>query len=77
MKKVILILAIVMTSVSCGNAQKKEFSKDALKGIIFGDNIEEDNRSTIIHLINNDKSYNINYWSAKKNLYKKTLSILI
>ncbi|GAB3724624.1 TlpA family protein disulfide reductase [Flavobacterium koreense] len=32
MKKVILILAIVMTSVSCGNAQKKEFSKDALKG---------------------------------------------
>lgn len=32
MKKVIVILAIVMTSVSCGNAQKKEFSKDALKG---------------------------------------------
>ena len=27
-----LILAIVMTSISCGNAQKKEFSKEALKG---------------------------------------------
>jgi len=32
MKKVIVILAIIMTSISCGNAQKKEFSKDALKG---------------------------------------------
>jgi len=32
MKKVMLILAIVMTSISCGNAQKKEFSKEALKG---------------------------------------------
>ena len=32
MKKVIVILTIIMTSISCGNAQKKEFSKDALKG---------------------------------------------
>lgn len=32
MKKVIVIVAIIMTSISCGNAQKKEFSKDALKG---------------------------------------------
>jgi len=32
MKKAIVILAIIMTSISCGNAQKKEFSKDALKG---------------------------------------------
>jgi thiol-disulfide isomerase/thioredoxin len=32
MKKIIVIVAIIMTSISCGNAQKKEFSKDALKG---------------------------------------------
>ncbi|MFY7740828.1 MAG: TlpA family protein disulfide reductase [Flavobacterium sp.] len=31
MKKIIVIVAIIMTSISCGNAQKKEFSKDALK----------------------------------------------
>jgi len=32
MKKIIVIVAIIITSISCGNAQKKEFSKDALKG---------------------------------------------
>jgi thiol-disulfide isomerase/thioredoxin len=32
MKKIIVIVAIIMTSISCGNAQKKEFSKEALKG---------------------------------------------
>lgn len=32
MKKIIVLVAIIMTSISCGNAQKKEFSKDALKG---------------------------------------------
>ncbi|WP_298303170.1 TlpA disulfide reductase family protein [Flavobacterium sp.] len=32
MKKMIVIVAIIMTSISCGNAQKKEFSKDAVKG---------------------------------------------
>ncbi|WP_298396748.1 TlpA disulfide reductase family protein [Flavobacterium sp.] len=32
MKKITLLLAIIMTSISCSNAQKKEFSKEALKG---------------------------------------------
>lgn len=32
MKKSILILAIAIAAVSCGNAQKKEFSKEALSG---------------------------------------------
>lgn len=32
MKKITLLLAIIITSISCSNAQKKEFSKEALKG---------------------------------------------
>jgi thiol-disulfide isomerase/thioredoxin len=32
MKQIIVIAVLIMTSISCGNAQKKEFTKEALKG---------------------------------------------
>ena len=34
MKKIFLLFVITMASISCSNAQKKEFSKDALKGTL-------------------------------------------
>lgn len=34
MKKVLLILSIVMTTISCSNAQQKQFSEEALNGIL-------------------------------------------
>ncbi len=34
MKKILLILSIVMTTISCTNAQEKQFSEEALNGII-------------------------------------------
>lgn len=32
MKKILMLFTIIMTSISCSNAQKTEFSKEALKG---------------------------------------------
>ncbi|WP_395067096.1 TlpA family protein disulfide reductase [Flavobacterium sp.] len=32
MKKIIMLFAVIMASISCSNAQKKEFSKEALEG---------------------------------------------
>ena len=34
MKKILLILSIVMTTISCSNAQEKQFSEEALNGIL-------------------------------------------
>lgn len=35
MKKILLILSIVMTAISCTNAQEKQFSEEALNGIVI------------------------------------------
>lgn len=35
MKNILLILSIVMTTISCSNAQEKQFSEDALNGILI------------------------------------------
>lgn len=34
MKKILLILSIVMTTISCSNAQEKQFSEEALNGTL-------------------------------------------
>ena len=35
MKKILLILSIVMTTISCTNAQEKQFSEEALNGTLI------------------------------------------
>ncbi|MEC4003887.1 TlpA disulfide reductase family protein [Flavobacterium sp. SUN052] len=32
MKKIVILFAVIMATISCSNAQQKEFSKDALQG---------------------------------------------
>lgn len=46
------------------------FDKKALKIVIFGENMEKDNRDTIVYLINSDKLYNIKWAEAKKDFSK-------
>ena len=41
MKKIFLLFVITMASISCSNAQKKEFSKKALKGILTNSDNKE------------------------------------
>ena len=57
MKKILLILSIVMTTISCTNAQEKQFSEEALNGqitnlegteIAFRDIIEKHKGKTIL-----------------------------
>ena len=57
MKKTLLILSIVMTTISCTNAQEKQFSEEALNGqitnlegteIAFRDIIEKHKGKTIL-----------------------------
>lgn len=57
MKKILLILSIVMTTISCTNAQEKQFSEEALNGqitnlegteITFRDIIEKHKGKTIL-----------------------------
>lgn len=57
MKKILLILSIVMTTISCTNAQEKQFSEEALNGqittlegneIAFRDILEQHKGKTIL-----------------------------
>ena len=41
MKKIFLLFVITMASISCSNAQKKEFSKKTLKGILTNSDNKE------------------------------------
>jgi len=51
------------------------FDRACLKGIVFGENIDEDNKLTITHLINSDKRYNVFWGNAKKNLKKRIMEL--
>ena len=41
MKNILLILSIVMTTISCTNAQEKQFSEEALNGIVINSESKE------------------------------------
>lgn len=41
MKNILLILSIVMTTISCTNAQEKQFSEEALNGIVINSERKE------------------------------------
>jgi len=63
MKKIILLLVITMTSISCSNAQKNEFSKDALKGKLTNTDNQE---ITFKEVLKNykDKTLVIEFWAS-------------
>ncbi len=63
MKKIILIFAIVMTSISCGNAQKKEFSKEALKGKLTNTESKEVTLKEILKK-HKGKTVVIEFWAS-------------
>lgn len=63
MKKLVLLLAVAMTSISCTNAQKREFSKEALLGKLT---TLEGNEITLEEVLaqNNGKTILIEFWAS-------------
>jgi len=53
-----------------------KFDKNALKGVIFGENMEIDNRRTIVNLFKSIPDYNhVNFFISTKNIVDKSIRI--
>lgn len=51
------------------------FDRKSLKGIIFGENMSENNRDTLMHLMSDLKGYEVKWGVAKKDLKKKEIRV--
>jgi hypothetical protein len=51
------------------------FDKKSLKGIILGENMNDDDQETLIHLIKNDKAYEIQWGETSKNIQQRNMQI--
>lgn len=53
------------------------FSKSCLKAIIFGERTDEDDKNTLVHLIENDSDYNLKWVESSKNLGESSMSLTV